>query len=142
MKKRMAAALGTLVLGTGIALAAPGMAQAASYPTCNALKSVTVTDKLFTYQPYYTGTGSRNCEMSRGAQSDGVHALQNAIRACYRTIASDGIYGPDTEEAVKSVQRTENAGVDGVYGPKTRKAMDWPLYQGGAGFVRCAAPGV
>ncbi|SFC68083.1 peptidoglycan-binding domain-containing protein [Streptomyces aidingensis] len=142
MNRKLASVLGTLVLGAAAVLVTPGTAQAA-YPTCNAQKVKYVSGSLFTYQPYYTGTGSRNCVMGYGAQSNGVYALQNAIDFCYRNISVDGIYGPQTRQAVWDVQAEENVGRDGVYGPVTRKAMEWPLYEGGrgGGFKGCTEPG-
>ncbi|MGA5135963.1 peptidoglycan-binding domain-containing protein [Streptomyces azureus] len=144
MLKRLAAAVSTAALtATGLAVTASS-AEAASYPTCDSKRVVYASgSSLFTYQPYYTGTGSRNCVMSQGAQSDAVYGLQIAIDTCYQDISRDGIYGPQTKEAVKDVQRAEDAGVDGVYGPETRKAMKWPLYKGGSGSVHgCSRLGV
>ncbi|MFE9439688.1 peptidoglycan-binding protein [Streptomyces sp. NPDC006602] len=143
MGKKLASVLGALALGTGAVLASPGAVHAASYPTCNAKKAVSASGSFFTYQPYYSGTGSRNCVMSQGAQSDAVYALQIAIDTCYQDISRDGIYGPETRQAVRAVQDAEDVGVDGVYGPETRKAMKWPLYMGGSGSVHgCSRLGV
>ncbi|MBT3150984.1 peptidoglycan-binding protein [Streptomyces sp. CHD11] len=143
MKRKLASGLGALSLGAGAVLASPGAVQAAAYPTCNAQKVVSASGSLFTYQPYYTGTGSRNCQMSQGAQSNAVYALQIAIDTCYRDISRDGIFGPETRRAVRAVQDAADVGVDGVYGPVTRKAMKWPLYKGGSGSVHgCVRLGV
>ncbi|GHA06527.1 hypothetical protein GCM10010303_15220 [Streptomyces purpurascens] len=143
MGKQLASALGALALGAGAVLTSPGAVHAASYPTCNAKKVVSASGSLFTYQPYYTGTGSRNCEMSQGAQSDAVYALQIAIDTCHQDISRDGIYGPETRRAVRAVQDAGDVGVDGVYGPETRKVMKWPLYKGGSGSVQgCSKLGV
>jgi hypothetical protein len=143
MLKKITAAVSTTVLAaTGLVVTAAS-AEAASYPTCNAMKAVYTSGSRFTYHPYYTGTGSRNCVMGRGAQSDGVYPLQHALKYCYqRNISFDGIYGPKTEDAVWAVQQAEDAGPDGVYGPVTRKAMKWPVYEGGVGFRGCSKPGV
>jgi peptidoglycan hydrolase-like protein with peptidoglycan-binding domain len=143
MLKKLAAAASTAVLtATGLAVTA-SPAEAASYPTCNAQRVVSTSGSFFTYQPYYTGTGSRDCLMSQGAQSNAVYALQIAIDTCYQDISRDGIYGPETRRAVWAVQETEEVGVDGVYGPETRKAMEWPLYKGGSGSVHgCSRLGV
>ncbi|MET7697043.1 peptidoglycan-binding domain-containing protein [Streptomyces sp. NPDC005485] len=139
---KIAAAVSTAALvTTGLAVTASA-AAAASYPTCNAMKSVVVTGSRFTYQPYYSGTGSRNCVMGYGAQSNGVYALQGAIDTCYQDISRDGIYGTQTRTAVRNVQSAEEVGVDGEYGPITREAMKWPLFEGGNGSVLgCTRPG-
>ncbi|MEV1077878.1 peptidoglycan-binding domain-containing protein [Streptomyces sp. NPDC050211] len=143
MRRKLASVLGALALGAGAVLASPGAVQAASYPTCNAQKAVSIPGSRFTYQPYYTGTGSRNCVMGYGAQSNGVYPLQHAIEYCYeRDISFDGIYGPQTEDGVWAIQRAEDVGRDGVYGPVTRRAMEWPIYKGGVGFLGCSTPGV
>ncbi|MDQ0750763.1 murein L,D-transpeptidase YcbB/YkuD [Streptomyces africanus] len=144
LRARAALATGALTstLLAGAVVAAP-TASSASYPTCNAQKMVSTSGGRFTYHPYYKATGSRNCVMGRGAQSDGVFPLQHAIEYCYkRDIAFDGIYGPQTEDGVWAIQRAEDVGRDGVYGPETRKAMKWPIYQGGVGHVGCSELGV
>ncbi|MGW0903232.1 peptidoglycan-binding domain-containing protein [Streptomyces sp. NPDC002853] len=139
--KKLVAAGGSLALGAGVMLASAESAPAASYPTCNAQKVVRTSGLRFTYQPYYTGTGSRNCVMGYGAQSNGVYALQIAIDTCYRNLSRDGIYGSQTRDAVRAVQAAEDVGVDGEYGPVTRKAMKWPVYEGGNGSnLGCTRP--
>ncbi|MGC9541568.1 peptidoglycan-binding domain-containing protein [Streptomyces sp. UG1] len=115
-------------------------AQAASYPTCDNVKYVWLTDSVYTLQPFYTATGSRNCVMGYGAQSNGVRHLQKAIDYCYENIGVDGIYGNQTKNAVYRVQEDESIGRDGVYGPETRKAMWWPRYQRGDVFLGCVKP--
>jgi hypothetical protein len=128
-------------VAAGLAVtAAP--AEAASYPTCNAAKKHYISSTRFVVQPYYTGTGSRNCVMGVGAQSAGVTRLQFAINDCYNgidNVREDGIYGSETRNAVKYVQEQTDgdAAVDGVYGPETRKAMYWGVYIEGEGFYKC-----
>ncbi|MFE9439687.1 peptidoglycan-binding protein [Streptomyces sp. NPDC006602] len=144
---KYAVAVSTAALAaTGLAVTA-SPAEAASYPTCNAAKKHYISSTRFVVQPYYTGTGSRNCVMGYGAQSAGVTRLQFAINDCYNGIANireDGIYGSETRNAVKYVQEQTDgdAAVDGVYGPETRKATYWGVYIEGEGFYKCQKPQV
>ena len=50
-----------------------------------------------------------------------VRTLQQLLRARQYSLSVDGIFGPDTEAAVKAFQQSRNLGVDGVVGPQT-----WP----------------
>jgi peptidoglycan hydrolase-like protein with peptidoglycan-binding domain len=71
--------------------------------------------------------GSLDCWMARGAQGNGVYTLQSALDHCYQAgLATDGRFGPLTQQALKNVQARLHIQVDGVYGPQTRDAMDWP----------------
>jgi len=47
-----------------------------------------------------------------------VAALQRALG-----VPADGVFGPQTERAVKRYQRRHGLGVDGVVGPQTRQAL-------------------
>ncbi|MEV1077879.1 peptidoglycan-binding domain-containing protein [Streptomyces sp. NPDC050211] len=147
MLKQIAAAVSTAALAaTGLAVTA-SPAAAASYPTCNSAKKHYIATKRFVVQPYYTGTGSRNCVMGYGAQSSGVTRLQFAINDCYNgipNIAEDGRYGSETRNAVRYVQEQTDgdAAVDGEYGPETRKAMYWGVYIDGQGLWDCEPTGV
>src|ERR687887_2930097 len=48
----------------------------------------------------------------------GVRALQRALG-----LRADGVFGPQTEQAVKSFQRRHGLAADGVVGPATRRAL-------------------
>ena len=50
-----------------------------------------------------------------------VRPLQQLLRARGYTLAVDGIFGPDTDAAVKAFQHSRNLAVDGIVGPQT-----WP----------------
>ncbi|MGW0903231.1 peptidoglycan-binding domain-containing protein [Streptomyces sp. NPDC002853] len=146
LKKITAAASTAALAMAGLAVTASA-ADAASYPTCNAAKKHYISSTWFVVQPYYTGTGSRNCVMGYGAQSAGVTRLQFAINDCYNgiaNIAEDGIHGTGTRKAVRYVQEQTDgeAAVDGEYGPQTRKAMYWGVYIDGHGLYDCRKTGV
>jgi peptidoglycan hydrolase-like protein with peptidoglycan-binding domain len=57
----------------------------------------------------------------RGDRIFPVRPLQELLRARGHQIAVDGIFGPRTEEAVKTLQQNKGLGVDGIVGPQT-----WP----------------
>lgn len=147
MLKKFATAVSTAALAAAGLAVTISPAEAASYPTCNSSKKHYISSTRFVVQPYYTGTGSRNCVMGYGAQSSGVTRLQFAINDCYNGISNvvtDGRYGNETRNAVKYVQEQTDgdAAVDGVYGPETRKAMYWGVYIDGEGFYDCQPTGV
>jgi peptidoglycan hydrolase-like protein with peptidoglycan-binding domain len=131
----LAVGLGTVAL-TGPASGAPRAQDAAILAaSCDSNWWTAVSPTRTTLVPTKNGTGDANCVLGRGNQGAGVRALQNVLRKCYgQDIARDGIFGPDTERAVKNAQTWENAvsnaglAVDGVYGNKTRVAITWPLY--------------
>jgi peptidoglycan hydrolase-like protein with peptidoglycan-binding domain len=55
----------------------------------------------------------------RGNKNHPVKTLQYLLRAHRRSIAVDGIFGPDTEAAVREFQGIRGLAVDGIAGPKT-----------------------
>ena len=57
--------------------------------------------------------------LKRGSTGAPVVALQRALR-----ISADGQFGPATEAAVKTVQRTAKLAVTGVVGTVTWKAVE------------------
>jgi peptidoglycan hydrolase-like protein with peptidoglycan-binding domain len=57
----------------------------------------------------------------RGAREHPVRTLQHLLRAHGQNVAVDGIYGPNTEAAVRAAQQSAGIGVDGIVGPAT-----WP----------------
>ncbi|NET32170.1 MAG: peptidoglycan-binding protein [Cyanothece sp. SIO1E1] len=56
----------------------------------------------------------------RGEQ---VRQVQAALRQAGITVSVDGIFGPDTEEAVRAFQQQSGMAVDGVVGQKTREQL-------------------
>jgi peptidoglycan hydrolase-like protein with peptidoglycan-binding domain len=59
--------------------------------------------------------------LRRGARNHPVRTLQHLLRGHGQDIAVDGIFGPNTETAVRAVQRSAGVAADGVVGPQT-----WP----------------
>jgi len=57
----------------------------------------------------------------RGTNRFPVRPLQQLLRARNHPVAVDGIFGPNTEAAVKAFQRSKSLAADGIVGPQT-----WP----------------
>jgi peptidoglycan hydrolase-like protein with peptidoglycan-binding domain len=57
----------------------------------------------------------------RGDRRFPVRPLQQLLRARNHPVAVDGIFGPNTEAAVKAFQSSKGLAADGIVGPQT-----WP----------------
>jgi len=55
----------------------------------------------------------------RGDKVFPVRPLQQLLRARSHPVAVDGIFGPNTESAVKAFQQSRSLAVDGIVGPQT-----------------------
>jgi peptidoglycan hydrolase-like protein with peptidoglycan-binding domain len=117
-KLRAAVLVAAAACGMSAPLVLAGPASAAT-PTCTLIAL---------YQNHYVPASdsvSPRCLMSPGAQSQGVRQLQFSLNACYhKGLATDGIYGDNTKNALAAVQDALNIGVDGKYGPQTARAMN------------------
>jgi peptidoglycan hydrolase-like protein with peptidoglycan-binding domain len=90
-------ALAALTAGPAAGLAAGGTAVANAEPTTTTEHTVTISSE------------------SQGRQ---VEMVQEALG-----IGVDGVYGPETEEAVRSFQASKGLTVDGIVGPQTIAAL-------------------
>ena len=61
--------------------------------------------------------------LGEGSMGDEVRDLQQKLSALGYPLAVDGIFGKDTEEAVRAFQRDHELGADGVAGPRTLDAI-------------------
>lgn len=59
--------------------------------------------------------------VKRGNNIFPVRTLQQLLRARNHNVAVDGIFGPQTESAVKAFQQSKGLTADGIVGPQT-----WP----------------
>lgn len=57
--------------------------------------------------------------LRRGSRGEAVHALQLALMAKGHVLVADGIFGPATEQVVRSFQTRHRLAVDGIAGPQT-----------------------
>lgn len=83
------------------------------------------------------GEGQTLRQNADGQNPEQVTQLQEMLRAGGQQIDADGVFGPQTAEAVRRFQRDNNLTVDGVVGPQTLAALN-----GGSGTERAqgAAP--
>ena len=62
--------------------------------------------------------------LKRGESGDAVKELQQKLTAAgFSTQGSDGVYGQNTQDAVKAFQQARNLNADGIAGPKTLEAL-------------------
>jgi peptidoglycan hydrolase-like protein with peptidoglycan-binding domain len=60
-------------------------------------------------------------------KGDDVRALQQALnQRNHAGLATDGVYGPATRDAVLNWQRREHIEVDGIVGPETKSSLGLP----------------
>ncbi len=74
--------------------------------------------------PSYGDVKSGQAELSRGHSGAGVSQLQAGLRRSGEKLDVDGLYGPKTEEAVKSFQKKQGLPETGVVDSATAKALD------------------
>ena len=67
-----------------------------------------------------------------GSNGDGVKMLQETLNGLGYNIAVDGVFGSETQDAVKKYQQANGLDVDGVVGVNTSAALD-KLSLGGTG---------
>jgi len=79
------------------------------------------------------GTLSPWPQTSKGAKEHPVPTLQYLLRARGHTVAVDGIFGPKTDEAVRTFQRQQSFTVDGIVGPITWTALIIEVRRGDEG---------
>ncbi|MEU7282476.1 peptidoglycan-binding domain-containing protein [Streptomyces sp. NPDC045431] len=112
-----------LLAGAATASAAPvrGATQAASAPDAQvpaAAPRCTLADFIGWYCGYYPGTAYSD----RGDRGDKVREIQALLRFHGVSIGSsgvDGVFGADTERAVKTFQSRKGIARDGKVGPNT-----------------------
>ena len=69
----------------------------------------------------------------KGDQQHPVKTLQYLLRARGHTLTVDGIFGPNTDAAVRAFQQQKGLAVDGIVGPNTWSALIITVKQGNQG---------
>jgi peptidoglycan hydrolase-like protein with peptidoglycan-binding domain len=69
----------------------------------------------------------------KGDRDHPVKTLQYLLGARGHGVAVDGIFGPDTDAAVRAFQRQHGLAVDGIVGPNTWSALIVTVRQGSQG---------
>lgn len=68
--------------------------------------------------------GGGNPTLRQGARGAAVTTLQNRLRAHGYGVSVDGVFGPNTANAVRSFQSRHGLSADGVVGPRTWAALN------------------
>jgi len=71
--------------------------------------------------------------VSKGAKEHSVQTLQYLLRGRGSEIAVDGVFGPKTDQAVRTFQQSRHLVVDGVVGPLTWTAVIVQVQRGSTG---------
>ncbi|MFD8013617.1 peptidoglycan-binding protein [Streptomyces sp. NPDC058955] len=126
VKRTLSAVGAAAAVIVGTIAAAPAASAADGY--CGSSVSAE-RNGYWTFVPATSG-GSTSCVMSRGASSEAVTELQQALTICHGldTGGIDGVYGAKTEAAVRTVQSQHGLSADGIYGPNTRNVVSWRWY--------------
>ena len=69
----------------------------------------------------------------KGATGHPVRTLQHLLRERGQNVTVDGIFGPQTEGAVRAFQQQKGLAVDGIVGPQTWAAVVKQVKQGDTG---------
>jgi peptidoglycan hydrolase-like protein with peptidoglycan-binding domain len=87
-------------------------------PTATAALSGGAASASAAASPEPTTTTQHVIVLSSGSQGRQVKLLQKALG-----VKADGVYGPETEAAVRSFQASRGLSTDGVFGPQTGAAL-------------------
>ena len=71
--------------------------------------------------------------VKKGDQQHPVQTLQYLLRARGHQVTVDGIFGPNTDSAVRGFQQEKGLSVDGIVGPNTWSALIVEVKQGSQG---------
>lgn len=84
------------------------------------LLAVVLLGSIGTIAAVQSGDGSVSTLSKMGSRGDEVRRIQQKLKSMgYYTGSVDGIYGTQTQSAVKKFQRDNGLTVDGIAGPKT-----------------------
>ena len=74
-----------------------------------------------------SSSSSSKSYLSKGDRGDAVKTMQTMLIACGYSCGSagaDGIFGNDTDKAVRAFQKAAGLSVDGLYGPASKSALE------------------
>jgi peptidoglycan hydrolase-like protein with peptidoglycan-binding domain len=128
MRRITLAAAAMLVTASGITgISLPLAVPASAQSSCTGSSGYTDVKGFGVLVPTIGNNTFRdNCELGLGNDSQAVVALQETLDGCYgQSLATDGIYRSQTQEAVEDAQQAVHITVDGVYGPQTRDHINW-----------------
>ena len=63
--------------------------------------------------------------LKKGSRGENVKKLQQALKAKGYKVSADGVFGANTEKAVKAFQKKNKLTADGVVGRKTAAKLGW-----------------
>jgi peptidoglycan hydrolase-like protein with peptidoglycan-binding domain len=112
--------------------------EPAGHGTCTSWRRLAKPEGTHIKVPSIGSTGTTHCLLRRGNRGLGVRALQIGLAECsggFYNGVIDGIFGPQTQSALRSAQNRLNITVDGIYGPQTRSHMFWPAFNSGDQLV-------
>lgn len=75
----------------------------------------------------YTGVKPSKNYLEKGDSGEDVKVMQTMLIKCGYSCGNsgaDGIFGSNTDKAVRAFQSAKNLDVDGLYGPKTKAALE------------------
>ncbi|MDT7840726.1 peptidoglycan-binding domain-containing protein [Streptomyces justiciae] len=124
------AAAAVLLSGAGVALSSATPAAALS--ACSGHQAVYSASGATASLPALNGS-IYNCQLAKGNTGSGVTRLQIALNLCYSAgLDTDGIFGDRTRAALVAAQKkafpNDSGEWDGIYGPNTRDAIKWPWF--------------
>ena len=68
-----------------------------------------------------------------GATGETVQSLQLLLQQRGQTLEVDGIFGPQTAQAVRAYQQAQHLSVDGIVGPQTWQSLIVTVRNGSQG---------
>lgn len=72
-------------------------------------------------------------QLKQQTQGEAVRSLQYLLQAQGVTLKADGLFGPETQQAVVSFQQAQGLSADGIVGPATWQALLVAVQQGSRG---------
>ncbi|MFD9714500.1 peptidoglycan-binding protein [Streptomyces sp. NPDC060006] len=130
VRNRALATVGAFAAAVAVLTAtAPTSSAAGGYPTCTSYKTIAHGGLNIKVPSTAAPSGTTTCNLVLNPNYTGddtaVEILQTSLKTCegQSHLDVDGAYGRQTFLAVEAVQKKYGLGADGIYGPQTRNAM-------------------